>query len=147
MTSAQTSLSMKLRNGGIFTEAERVVITERAKQRCHGQLLEAYRAKQAIDGIGPTLIGKRIGRAPSRVNRALNFSSNMTIATVALMAAALGRDMKISFPAFGVERNYAGLTKVIEIESKTVGTQIIKNGTFRQTNQFPAETSKVKTDA
>ena len=115
MTSVQTSLSTKLRNGGEFTDVERVVIVERAKQRCHNNLLELYRDKQAVEEIGPTLIGRRIGRHASRVNRALNFSSNMTLGTLALIAAALGRDMKVSFPEFEAKRNYEGITSKVGI--------------------------------
>jgi len=115
--SAQTSFSTRLRNGGAFSEQERVSIVERAKRRAHNALLGLFEKKLSSEAISVVERARRISRDPSRVSRTLNYSSNSTIETLALLAASMGKDIQIDFPDFASTRNYNGLSASISQSS------------------------------
>jgi len=148
--SAQTSFSSRLRKGGSFSKKERVSIIERAKRRAHDSLLGLYEKKLSSEAITVAEIARRIGRDQSRVSRTLNYSSNSTIETLALIAAAMGKDMQIDFPDFASKRNYNGLRHNFSTNS-SVNSFTMRSSTKKEarpiTSATPMRKLKVKTNS
>ena len=104
----QRTFSDKLRAGAkafpvegySFNECEAVSIVERARRRAYSALLTAYEEWMRETGCGWPELCVRTGWTEGRVNSALNFSSDMNLETIAMLAAAMGRDISLSFRPF-----------------------------------------------
>lgn len=67
----------------------------RTKDRAWAALIELFEDRKEEDGLNFQILGDRIGRSRSQVQRWLRFSGNMTLGSIGLLAEGMDADLEI----------------------------------------------------